>query len=326
VRVAGSVVHRATLHNEDQIVRLDVRIGDTVILQKAGDVIPEIVSVVQELRTGSEKPFVFPTQVAECGGDGSVERVPGQSAWRCVSRDSFEMIARRFHHFVSKKALNIEGLGPQIVDLLLEQGLLTIYADIFELKAGDLEGLPGFKEKAITNLLIAIDTARHTTLARLLFGLSIDQVGEETARDIAVRFGTIARVRRATREELLTIDGVGEIVASSLCAWFADPVHAHALDALLPHLTLAQEAVADTAGALQGLSIVVTGTLPTLSREEAHELIRTAGGHPVSSVSSKTAFVVAGDKPGSKVEKAHALGIAVLDEAELQRRVHMREV
>jgi DNA ligase (NAD+) len=321
VRVAGSVVHRATLHNEDQIARLDVRIGDTVILQKAGDVIPEIVAVVRELRDGSEQPFTFPERVSLCGGDGTIERVPGQSAWRCVSRDSFELIARKFHHFVSKKALNIDGLGPQIVDLLLEQGLVTTYADIFELKEGDIEGLPGFKDKAITNLLRAIEQARHTTLARLLFGLSIDQVGEETARDIAERFGTIARVRSATRDELLSIDGVGDIVATLVCTWFADPAHAHILDALLAQLTITQEVPTNTQGTLQGLSVVVTGTLPTLSRDEAHELIRRAGGHPASSVSNKTVFVVAGEKPGSKVEKAHALGVEVIDEAELMRRI-----
>lgn len=320
VRVAGSVVHRATLHNEDQIRRLDVRVGDTVILQKAGDVIPEIVSVVRELRTGAERPFRFPTRTPLCGGDGSVERIPGQAAWRCVSKDSFELVARTFHHFVSKKALDVDGLGPQIVDLLLEKGLLTTYADLFALSEGDLNGLPGFKDKAIRNLLAGIEAARQTTLARLLFALSIDQVGEETARSLARAFGTIGRVRGATREELCAVEGVGEVVADSLLAWFRDPVHTRALDELLPYLTLVRERAVEQ-GALTGQTVVVTGTLPTLSREQAHELIRSAGGHPAGSVSKKTSFVVAGEDPGSKVEKARALGVAVIDETELLRRV-----
>ncbi len=318
VVVAGSMVHRATLHNEDQIRRLDVRVGDTVILQKAGDVIPEIVSVVRELRTGGERPFRFPTHSPLCGGDGAVERIPGQAAWRCVSKDSFELIARTFQHFISKKALDVQGLGPQIMELLLERGLVSSYADLFVLSEGDLDGLPGFKEKAVKNLLAGIDAARHTTLARLLFALSIDQVGEETARSLAQHFGSIQRVRAATREELCAVEGVGEIVADSLLSWFRDASHAQALDELLPHLTLKSEEV--SRGTLTGKTIVVTGTLPRLSRDEAHELIRLAGGHPASSVSKKTSFVVAGEEPGSKVEKARALGVEIVDEAELQRR------
>lgn len=324
VRVAGSVVHRATLHNEDQIKRLDVRVGDTVILQKAGDVIPEIVSVVHELRTGEEKPFRFPKKVAQCGGDGSIERIEGQAAWRCVSKDSFELVARKFHHFVSKKALDIDGLGPQIVDLLLERGLVTTHADLFELKAGDLNGLPGFKDKAIENLLAGIENARHTTLARLLFALSIDQVGEETARDIATHFGTLERIRSATEDELMAVEGVGEVVARSLRAWFADSGNNEALDALLPHIAL-QESLTVRGGPLKGQTVVVTGTLPTLSRDEAHELIRKAGGKVSSSVSTKTTFVVAGDKPGSKVKKAEELGVEVMDESELLRRARGRD-
>jgi len=322
VRVAGSTVHRATLHNEDQIRRLDVRVGDTVILQKAGDVIPEIVRVLTELRAGNEKPYRFPKRVEQCGGDGRIERVPGEAAWRCVSRDSYAMVSRRFHHFVSKKALDIDGLGPQIMDLLLEQGLVTTYADIFELEAGDLNGLPGFKEKAITNLLDAIRAARHTTLARLLFGLSIDQVGEETARDIATQFGSIERIRTATTPELEAIDGVGHVVAASVQAWFRDPVHGEMLDALIPHLTIEVGGEAHAAGGpLSGKTVVVTGSLESMSRDEAHERIRAVGGHPASSVSKSTAFVVAGDKPGSKVEKARSHGVPVIDEKEFFRQL-----
>lgn len=322
VHVAGSIVHRATLHNEDQIRRLDVRVGDTVILQKAGDVIPEIVSVLAELRTGKEKKYRFPKKVSACGGDGSIERVEGQAAWRCVSKDSFEQTARKYHHFVSRKALDVEGLGPQIVDLLLEQGLVSNYADLFTLEVGDLNSLPGFKDKAITNLLEGIAAAKNTTLDRLLFGLSIDQVGAETARDLTRHYGTLVSLRNATREELEAIEGVGAIVAESIVSWFADREHAKELDALLSHLSIQESETARVPQTLTGQTVVVTGVLPTLSRDEAEDAVRQAGGRATGSVSKKTAFVVVGDNPGSKAEKAHILGVETIDEAEFLRRVH----
>lgn len=315
VRVAGSVVSRATLHNEDQIHRLDVRIGDTVILQKAGDVIPEIVSVVKELRTGKEKKYTFPKKVPLCGGDGSIERVPGQAAYRCVSKDSFDLVARKYHHFVSKKTLDIDGLGPQIVELLLEQGLITSYADLFTLEGGDLNGLPGFKEKAVQNLLEGIQKARHTTLARLLFALSIDQVGEETARDLAKHFGTIEAVEQATEDELEHIEGVGPVVARSVYGWFRDAEHQAELDALLPHLMI-ELPTRTTSGSLTGKTVVVTGTLATLSRDEAEDRVRNAGGKATGSVSKNTSFVVAGENPGSKVARAEELGVPVISETD----------
>jgi len=320
VRVAGSTVHRATLHNQDQIERLDVRVGDTVILQKAGDVIPEIVQVLTELRNGKEKKYRFPKHVPACGGDGSIERVPGEAAWRCVSRDSFEQNARRLEHFVSKKAINIDGLGPQIVELLMEQGLISTWADIYALKEGDLNGLEGFKEKAITNLLVAIDASRTVPLEKLLFGLSIDQVGEETARDLAVHFGTLESVRAASQEELEAVDGVGAVVADSIHTWFRDADNSAALDALVSHLTLQQRATKPDHGPLKGQTVVVTGTLPTLSRDEAEDLVRSAGGRATSSVSKNTSFVVVGDNAGSKAAKAAELGVEQIDEQELHRR------
>ena len=320
VRVAGSVVHRATLHNEDQIRRLDVRVGDTVILQKAGDVIPEIVAVLPELRTGKEKRFTFPKKVPVCGGDGSIERVPGEAAWRCVSKDSFAQTLRRFEHFVSKKAMNIDGLGPRVVEMLLDRELISTYADLYELEVGDLEGLPGFKDKAIRNLLSAIDASRTVTLARLLFGLSIDQVGEETARDLAEHFGTLDAVRTASLEELEAVEGVGGVVARSLYAWFRDMVHSTELDALLPHLTVTETAPR-AAGPLSGKTVVITGTLPTLSRDEAEELVRKAGGKATGSVSKKTGFVVVGADAGTKADKARTLGVETIDEAEFLSRV-----
>jgi DNA ligase (NAD+) len=323
VRVAGTTVSRATLHNEDQIKRLDVRIGDTVILQKAGDVIPEVVSVLAELRTGKEKSFRFPQTVPQCGGDGSIERVPGAAAWRCVSRDSFALLTRKLQHFVSRKALDIDGLGKETVELLLEQGLIHTASDLYTLKQGDLDGLPGFKEKAIQNLLKGIEKAKKTTLGRFLFALSIDQVGEETARDLATRFGTIDAVRNATREDFLRIEGVGPKVAESLYTWFHDEDHQRELRALVSHLTLENPTPTThvASGKLSGQTVVITGTLPTLSRDEAKELVRAAGGKAAGSVSKSTSFVVVGSDAGSKADKARELGVECIDEADFLERI-----
>jgi DNA ligase (NAD+) len=313
VLVAGSTVSRATLHNEDEIKRLDVRIGDTVVIQKAGDVIPDIVRVLVELRTGKEKPYVFPKTVAACGGDGRIERVPGQAAWRCVSKDSFAQQQRKVHHFVSRKALDIDGLGPNIVNMLLEEGLTQTFDDLFTLTYGDLEGLPHFQEKSITNLLEAIKKGSVTTLPRLLFGLSIAHVGEETARDIAQHFDSLESIAVASREELVAIPGVGPIVANSVHAWFRDSENAKILKRLIKHLTIQneQEVATDT---LSGKTFVLTGSLERFTRDEAADAIRKRGGTVSSSVSRKTDYVVAGKDPGSKFDQAHRLGVSVLDE------------
>ncbi|MEX0917157.1 MAG: NAD-dependent DNA ligase LigA [Candidatus Paceibacterota bacterium] len=314
VVVAGSTVSRATLHNEDQIKKLDVRIGDTVILQKAGDVIPEIVAVMKELRTGKEKKFSFPEAVPECGGDGKIERIPGQAAWRCVERSSFELQRQKLHYFVSKKALTIDGLGPKIIDLLFEEGLVQSYADLFTLEKGDILALPNFKEKSTENLLVAIEKAKKIPLARLLIGLSIPHVGEETAYDVAEYFGALEELRTASKEELSKIEGVGEIVAESIIKWLSDSQHRKMLDELLLHIEIEEEK--RKKGKLSGKTFVVTGTLSSLSRDEAKERIRSKGGNIASSVSKETDYVVVGENPGSKYEKARELGVKTLTEKE----------
>jgi DNA ligase (NAD+) len=200
--VAGSTVSRATLHNEDEIKRLDVRIGDTVILQKAGDVIPDIVKVVKEMRTGKEREFIWPKRVAECGGGGEIERVPGEAAWRCKDRNSFSQVKRRFYHFAGKQAFNIDGLGPKVIDALFEAKLIAEYSDIFTLKKGDLLLLPRFAEKSVDNLLEAVNQARQITPERLIIGLSIPQVGEETALLLANNFKfQISNFKNLKRED-----------------------------------------------------------------------------------------------------------------------------
>jgi len=321
VRIAGSVVSRATLHNEDQIKRLDVRIGDTVIIQKAGDVIPEIISVVKELRTGKERPFHFPKKIEGCGGDGSVERVHGGSAHRCVHRGSFEEKKRQFHHFVSKKAFNIEGLGPSIVDVLLESGIVCSYDDLFTIRKGDIIALPNFKEKSATNLIKAIEKSRTVTLPRLLIALSIDQVGEETARDLAKRFGTIDALMSASIAELDAIPGVGEVVASSIHNWFSNPKNSALVRRLIKHIAVLSESIAE--GDFSGKTFILTGTLTTLTRDEAKDVIRKRGGSVLGSVSKKVDYVVAGVNPGSKLKQAEELDVRVLDEEEFQKLLNL---
>lgn len=313
VVVDGSTVSRATLHNEDQIKRLDVRIGDTVILQKAGDIIPEIISVVTELRPDTAKPYRFPKKIEGCGGDGSIERVPGEAAYRCVTLDSDYLHRKRLYYFASKGALNIDGLGPKIIDLLMDEGLINHHYDLFTLEVGDLKDLPGFKEKAAQNVVDAIAAARTVPLYRLLIGLSIDGVGEETARLLADTMGSLKALSAASASEMSAIHGVGDTVAQSVVEWFADEHNQSALHELLKHIDV-KESEAAQSSELSGSTFVLTGTLASLSRDEAKDKIRAKGGSVASSVSKKTSYVVVGADPGSKATKAESLGVPILDE------------
>ncbi len=315
VLVAGSTVSRATLHNEDEIRRLDVRIGDTVIIQKAGDVIPDIVSVVKELRNRKSKPFVWPSKVSACGGDGSIERIPGQAAWRCVYPNSLEQIKRRFHHFVSKKSFNIEDCGPKIIDLLIDNNLVSEYADIFTLKKGDLLALPRFAEKSVDNLLKSIEKSRRVTLPRLLVGLSIPQVGEETAIDLAKHFKTINKLIDVKYEDLEVLSGIGPIIARSVVSFFKDKNNKKVVDNLLKEIILEKERE-KSSDKFSGRKFVVTGTLETMSRDEIKDIIRKNGGLVSESVSKQTDYLVAGENTGSKYEKAKNLGIKIITEKE----------
>ena len=317
VLVAGSTVSRATLHNEDEIERLDVRIGDTVILQKAGDVIPDIVRVVTELRTGKEKKFAFPTHISECGGDGRIERIAGQAAHRCVVKDSLTLQRRKFHYFVSRPALDIEGCGPKILDALLDAGLISTFPDLFTLKKGDVLALPRFAEKSADNLLQSIEERRATTLPRLLTALSIDHVGVETAYLLAEHFKTTDALAEASEVELSDLNGVGPVVAASVVSWFRDPAHKKMITRLLDELRL-EKIAGPRAGKLSGMSFVLTGTLPSLERLQAEEMIRSAGGSVSSSVSKNTSYVLAGESAGSKLDKAVKLGVKVIGEEEFK--------
>lgn len=314
VFVDGSTVSRATLHNEDEIKRLDVRIGDTVILQKAGDVIPDIVSVVATLRKGSEKLYKFPKKVAACGDGGSIERIPGQAAWRCVAKDSKEQLKQKFYYFVSKKAFNIEGLGPRIIDLLLDKKLLFDFADIFTLKTKDLSPLEGLGDRSAEKLVKEISAARKTTLPRFIISLSIDGVGEETAHDLASYFGSFKNFQKTTIDELKKIDGVGDIVAQSIIDWFEVKKNKDLLKKLLKYVLL-RESESNVSKKFEGMSFVITGTLSSLNRDDVKEKVRMRGGTISSSVSKNTNFIIAGSNPGSKYDKAISLGVDVWDEA-----------
>lgn len=314
VRIDGSTVSKATLHNEDNIKRLDVRIGDTIILRKAGDIIPEIISVITSLRPQKTKPYRFPTHVAECGGDGAIERIEGEAAYRCVSRDSGILHRQRLYYFVGKTAMNIDGVGPKIIDAFLDSGLIATHADLFTLTEGDIKDLPGFKDKSAENIIASINAARTVPLHRFLVGLSIDNVGEETARLLADRFGTIAALQAATVADISALYGIGDVVAESIVEWFSNKNHQKLVEQLLRHVTPETKKGQVVAPTLEGKTFVLTGTLQSLSRDEAKEEIQKRGGKVSGSVSKKTDYVVVGAEPGSKATDAERLGVARLDE------------
>lgn len=321
VTVDGSTVARATLHNEDQIKRLDVRVGDTIILRKAGDVIPEVVKVLLELRPKDTKPYIFPKKVKLCGGDGSIVRVAGTAAHRCLSLDSDFLKRQRLYYFVSKTALNIDGIGPKIIDALLDRQLINDVADLFTLTKEDFLSLDGFKDKAANNAIKALEAGRKTTFARLLVALSIDQVGEETARLLAKHFPEPAKLQKASLADFTDINGIGEVVSGTLLDWQKNQEAQNLLARLLKHLTLTPDTQSQANTKLSGLTFVFTGTLANLSREEGEEMVRQSGGIVAKSVSKKTSYVVAGVEAGSKLVKAEGLGITVLSEVEFRQLI-----
>jgi DNA ligase (NAD+) len=321
VSVAGTTVARATLHNEDFIKERDIRIGDTVILQKAGDIIPEIVQVLPEFRTGKEKRWKFPTHTPLCGADGRIERIPGQAAYRCVIRGSYNEQFKKLVHFVGKHAIDIDGMGEKTVQLLMEKQLVSEFDDFFDLTRDELLALPGFKEKSVDNTIASLQSSKSPTLDRLLVGLSILHVGAETAVLLAQEFGTLAKLRAASREQIATINGIGDVVADSVRTWFADESNEALVARLLKHLSVKETAGAVTEGPLKGMTAVVTGTLEGFSREEAEAAVKSAGGSISGSVSKKTSFVLAGENAGSKLAKAEELGVEVIDEATFRARV-----
>lgn len=318
VLLAGSTVSRATLHNEDEIKRLDLRLGDTVVVQKAGDIIPDIVSVVKDLRRASAKPFVFPNHLP---GIGRIKRISGAAAHRLVDKHSLAQRRRRFYYFVGKQAFDIDHFGPKMVDALLAHGLVSTVADIFTLTKGDLLNLPRLAEKSATNLLAAIDRARQVSLPRFIVSLSISQVGEETALDLARHFGSLKKLMTAPKTTLENISGVGPVVATAVNDWFTDQDNQRLIKDLLAMVKIKTMMTTQPTGALIGKTIVLTGTLPTLTRDQAKKLVRQAGGKVGSTISHQTDYLLAGEAPGSKYATAKKLGIKIINEKQFQTRL-----
>ncbi|MBQ7172658.1 MAG: NAD-dependent DNA ligase LigA [Clostridia bacterium] len=323
VRLAGSTVSRATLHNLDFIRERDIRVGDLVTLQKAGDIIPEVLCSHPEARPNNSKPFCMPDRCPSCGEPVFYDPDEG-AAVRCTNLSCPAQISRSIEHFASKDAMDIEGLGPQMVELLLSNRLISDAADLYTLKKEDLVGLDRMGEKSAQNLIDAIEASKERGLERLITALGIRNVGEVAALALAKTFRTLERIQSATAEELVAIDDFGEITATCVINFFSHPQNV-ALCEKLKAAGVKTEANAKEADTLfSGLTIVVTGTLPTMGRKEAEELIRNMGGKAAGSVSKKTSFVVAGEDAGSKLTKARELGIPVIDEKTLLQMIETR--
>ncbi len=315
VRLAGTTVSRAALHNLDFIREKDIMLNDRVIVRKAGDIIPEVVSAVKEKRDGSQKVFSMPEKCPSCGEP--VFKDEGEAAVRCTNSSCPAQLSRSIEHFASKGAMNIDGMGPQIVELLLENKLINNVADLYTLKAEDISPLERMGEKSAQNLISAIESSKSAGLERLAYALGIRNIGEVAAAALAKRYGSLDKLMLATKEELCTIEDFGQITAECVIDFFAVEKNRE-LCKRLRELGLNTEAVsAPTGDTLSGLTFVLTGTLPTMSRDDASSLIKQAGGKVSGSVSKKTSYVVAGDAAGSKLTKARELGVNVITEEEL---------
>jgi len=320
VFVGGVTVTNATLHNEDEVRRKDVHVGDTVIVRRAGDVIPEVVRVVPGTRSPDARPFVMPSQCPECGS--AVARLPDEAVARCTG--GLVCPAQRKQsllHFAGRRAMDIEGLGEKLTDQLVDAGIVHTPADLYKLGVGKLAALERMADKSAANVLVAIEASKDTTLPRFIFALGIRHVGEATAKDLARHFGSLDALMDADEAPLLEVRDVGPVLAESIARFFAESHNREVIEQLRAAGVRWRDHAPERAapGRLAGITVVLTGTLPTLSREEAKALIEGQGGKVAGNVSAKTNYVVAGADAGSKLAKAQALGIAVLDEDGLRR-------
>lgn len=320
VKLAGTTVSRATLHNLDFIRERDIMIGDTVVLRKAGDIIPEVVRAVPEKRDGTQAPFEMPERCPSCGEPVELDEESEGSAYYCTNSDCPAQIMRNLIHFASKGAMDIDGLGPALLEKLHDTGLVKSIADIYSLTAEELAGLERMGEKSAAKLISSIERSKSAGLARLLSALGIRQVGDKAAAVIAARFGDIEELFTAAPETLCEIDDVGEITAENIVSFFSHPQTRRMIDRLKDAgvVMTAEKAVAGD-DRFAGMTFVLTGTLPDMTRDEASALITSHGGKVSGSVSKKTSYVVAGAEAGSKLAKAESLGVPVIDEAELLR-------
>jgi len=319
IQIGGVMVKRATLHNQDEIDRKDVRIGDTVVVQRAGDVIPEVVEVVLEKRPKTARKFKLPERCPECGS--RAVRPEGEAVHRCENMNCPAQIKERIRHFVARNAMDIEGLGDKIIALLYEQKLVRSVADIYRLTKDQLVPLERMGDKSAQNLIAAIASGKKTTLPRFLFALGIRQVGEATARDLAEAFGDLESIGRASEEELQGVEGIGPEVSASVRAFFDNKENQALFKDLLKAGIEFEKVEKRAAGKLSGKTFVLTGGLASMTRDLAKAAIQRLGGKVAGSVSKKTDFVVLGEDPGSKLDKAKELGIKTLTENEFKKLI-----
>jgi DNA ligase (NAD+) len=317
VTVGGVTVTNATLHNEDEVHRKDVRVGDTVVVRRAGDVIPEVVRTVIDKRPAHTRRFVMPARCPVCGS--AVKRLEDEAVARCTA--GLYCPAQRKQallHFASRRAMDIEGLGEKLVDQLVDNRIVETPADLYKLGTGVLAGLERMAEKSAGNIVAAIESSKRTTLARFVYALGIRNVGETTARDLARHFRSIDEIAAADSEALQRVPDIGPVVAQSIAQFFAEPHNREVIEQLLAAgVGLERPPRVAASGRVEGKTFVLTGTLPTLTRDEAKQHIEARGGRVSGSVSKKTDYVVVGAEPGSKYDKAIELGVATLDEAGL---------
>ncbi len=320
VKVAGVVVRRATLHNEDEIRRLDLRIGDKVEVQRAGDVIPEVIEVLTAERDGTEIAFAMPATCPSCSG--AVSRAEGEVAWRCMNMSCPAQFREHVIHFASRRAMNIEGLGEKLTDQLIEAGLIHDIADIFSLTRDSLASLDRMGDKSAANIIAAIETSRSRPLPAVLNALGIRQVGESTARDLAAHFGSIQAIAEAPLDALTSVSDIGPVVAASIHDFFASERNLATIDRLArAGVTMRMTTDTPGRGPLAGSIFVFTGGLSSMTRDQASDLVISLGGRVSGSVSAKTTHVVAGGDAGSKLEKARSLGLEILTEEQFKQMV-----
>lgn len=318
VFVAGSTISRATLHNQEEVERKDIRPGDWVVIEKGGDVIPKVVEVQKQRRLKGTEPWKMPKHCPSCGS--SLLHIAGEVAVRCPNKDCVHKRMRQIAYFAGKEAMDIGNMGEKVVEQLVEKGLVTRVSDIYKLTENDLAGLEGFKEKSIHNLLESIKASRHVTFARFIMALGMKHVGEGTAELLAERTGDIDTLSTIKREELLEIEGIGEKGADAICDYFASAEHRKEIEELLKYITLEKVKKPFIKGhSFQGKQFVLTGTLKEFSRSEAAALIKERGGKVVGSVSQKTDYLLVGEDPGSKLDKAEELGVPILSESAFKK-------
>ena len=323
VKIAGSTVSAATLHNIDFITDKDIRIGDTVILQKAGDIIPEVVSVCKDMRTGKEMPYQFPKYCPSCGEP--VYRDADEAATRCTNSACPAQIERNIEHFASRDAMNIEGIGPAVVKSLISAGLVKDISDLYSLKTEEVEPLERMGKKSAEKLILSIENSKSRGLDKLIYALGIRNIGEKAAKSLASHFEDIENLFSATKEELVSIEDFGEITADDVINFFSHSQTKELVEKLKSAGVKTRYEKEKKGDIFKGLTFVLTGTLPTLSRSEAGKIIESYGGKCASSVSKNTDFVLAGDAAGSKLTKAEALGIKIIDEDGLMKMINEGE-